>query len=342
MLHLMLESDLHRIVRQRIVDLVREEVNVKGKICFIVLSVILAVSIGYTSDISAYTYRTQSQGAARVNEVQTRIVTSSMTIERSDNRVDTDELRYASETVDTIIADAIRNAQPSVTESGLKISTSEGYLDPVSQQSEGADASGQASGETSEETSETASQTVTSEETQTAEQESESSIEEAEAEEVVYEYETEDQDLYADQEQEEEVYEQNLLTSEEPYFNPPAFMYGGSEVEVLQKIVMAEAGSEDLQGQIMVANVILNRVAAGFGGSISEVVFAPGQFEPVSTGTYYSAVPSDSVIEAVNRALAGEDYSFGALYFVSPLGDTSWFYSDCTLVTEHGGHLFFR
>ena len=322
MLHLMLESDLIDKIRQRIVDVVREEVNVKGKICFIVLSVILAVSIGYTSDISAYTYRTQSQEAARLNDSQTRIVTSSMITERSDNRIDREELAYASETVDTIVAEAIHTAQPSVTESDLKVSTAEGYLETVSAENAAtADAEPVSSDE-----AETAAQDEASEASEEAQPETETAEEE-----TVYEYETENT-----------IVAEDPIVQDEPYINPPSFMYGESEVEVLQKIVMAEAGAEDLQGQIMVANVILNRVAAGFGNSISEVVFAPGQFQPVSTGTYYSAVPSASVIEAVNRALAGEDYSFGALHFVSPYGDTSWFYSDCTLVTEHGGHLFFR
>ncbi len=115
-----------------------------------------------------------------------------------------------------------------------------------------------------------------------------------------------------------------------------------SERDILARIVMAEAGSEDIQGQIMVANVILNRIAAGYGSSVSDIVFAPGQFEPVSSGTFWSVSPSASAYEAADRALAGEDYSAGALYFVSPYGDCSWFMEALTLVTQHGGHLFFR
>lgn len=115
-----------------------------------------------------------------------------------------------------------------------------------------------------------------------------------------------------------------------------------SERDLLALIVMAEAGCEDMQGQIMVANVVLNRVRAGYGSSIADVIYAPGQFDPVSSGTLWSMSPTASVYEAVERALAGEDYSQGALYFVSSACDYSWFMEDLTFITQHGGHLFFR
>lgn len=117
-----------------------------------------------------------------------------------------------------------------------------------------------------------------------------------------------------------------------------------SDRDLLAMIVMAEAGCEDLQGQIMVANVVLNRARMGYGGcySIADVIFAPGQFQPVSSGSIWSVSPSASVYEAVDRALAGEDYSQGALYFVSAYCDYSWFMQDLIFVTQHGGHMFFR
>ena len=87
--------------------------------------------------------------------------------------------------------------------------------------------------------------------------------------------------------------------------------YGMSERELFAHLVMAEAGGEDLQGQIMVANVVLNRVACSYGGysTITDVIHHPNQFEPVSTGRIWYVSPTSSVYEAVDRALAGEDYS---------------------------------
>jgi len=117
-----------------------------------------------------------------------------------------------------------------------------------------------------------------------------------------------------------------------------------SERDLFARLVMAEAGGEDLIGQIMVANVVLNRVNCAYGGSttITDVIYRPGQFEPVSTGRIWSVSPSASVYEAVDRAMAGEDYSNGALYFVSAYCDASWFESDLTRVAEHGGHVFYQ
>ncbi len=119
---------------------------------------------------------------------------------------------------------------------------------------------------------------------------------------------------------------------------------GVSERELFARLVMAEAGGEDLQGQIMVANVVLNRLNCAYGGAktITDVIYRPGQFEPVATGRIWSVYPTDSVYEAVERALAGEDYSNGALYFVSQYCDESWFERDLTRVTEHGGHVFYK
>lgn len=68
----------------------------------------------------------------------------------------------------------------------------------------------------------------------------------------------------------------------------------GTESErILQRIVEAEAGGEDLEGRTLVANVILNRVLGKqFPSTIKEVVFAHSgsryQFSPVSNGSYYS------------------------------------------------------
>ena len=81
------------------------------------------------------------------------------------------------------------------------------------------------------------------------------------------------------------------------------------------------------------------RIAAGYGSSVSDIVFAPGQFEPVSSGTFWSVSPSASAYEAADRALAGGLFG-GSPVFCSPYGDCSWFMEALTLVTQHGGHLF--
>ncbi|MDK2964457.1 cell wall hydrolase [Lacrimispora sp.] len=119
------------------------------------------------------------------------------------------------------------------------------------------------------------------------------------------------------------------------------------DYNVLLKIVQAEAGICDDEGKILVANVILNRVKSGqFPSTVKGVVYSPSQFSPVSNGSINSVKVTSSTIECVNRALAGEDYSDGALYFMyrrgSRSGAVSWFDSHLTYLFQHGNHEFFK
>lgn len=119
------------------------------------------------------------------------------------------------------------------------------------------------------------------------------------------------------------------------------------DYNVLLHIVQAEAGICDDTGKILVANVILNRVRSGqFPSSVRGVVYEPSQFSPVSNGSIHSAKVTSDTIQCVNRALSGEDYSNGALYFMyrggSKRGAVSWFDSHLTYLFQHGNHEFFK
>jgi len=122
------------------------------------------------------------------------------------------------------------------------------------------------------------------------------------------------------------------------------------DYENLLRIVEAEAGGEDEKGKILVANVILNRVdCESFPDTVTEVVFQQSngvcQISPVGNGRFYTVKVSDATIQAVNKALEGEDYSQGALYFAARKYADSrsmqWFDESLTFLFEHGGHEFF-
>ncbi|MDE7354289.1 MAG: cell wall hydrolase [Acetatifactor sp.] len=123
------------------------------------------------------------------------------------------------------------------------------------------------------------------------------------------------------------------------------------DVEVLLRIVEAEAGSEDEDGRLLVANVVLNRVASDmFPDTVPDVVFQQGkgvtQFSPVASGSYYRVKVSEKTVSAVERALKGEDISQGALYFASRRyasgSKMRWFDEKLTFLFQHGGHEFFK
>ncbi len=125
------------------------------------------------------------------------------------------------------------------------------------------------------------------------------------------------------------------------------FAITDDEYQVLLKIVEAEAPDEDTKGKMLVANVVLNRLELGFGGdTISEVVFAKGQFEPVKNGRIFRVTPSEATIEAVERVLDGEDESKGALYFMArnlaSKRGVKWFDENLEFLFKHGGHEFYK
>lgn len=119
------------------------------------------------------------------------------------------------------------------------------------------------------------------------------------------------------------------------------------ELELFERIIQAEAGGQDLKGKILVANVVLNRVKSHkFANNIRDVIMAKGQFSPVSNGRIWTVKVSDETREAARRALDGEDYSQGALYFMarsaSSANNVTWFDRALTRLFKHGGHEFFK
>ena len=116
---------------------------------------------------------------------------------------------------------------------------------------------------------------------------------------------------------------------------------------ILERIVEAEAGDQDLKGRILVANVIMNRVKSKhFPNSVKGVVFAHRQFSPISNGSYYRVKVSSLTKKAVKKALKGTDYSRGALYFMcrsaADPSNAAWFDRDLKRLFSYGCHEFFR
>lgn len=122
------------------------------------------------------------------------------------------------------------------------------------------------------------------------------------------------------------------------------------DYEALLRIVQAEAGGEDEQGKILVAEVILNRVLAeDFASTVSDVIFEKSggspQFAPTADGRYYSVEVTGSTVEAVEKAIHEEDLSQGALFFsarrrANPY-DMAWFDRNLTWLFQYGGHEFY-
>ncbi|MCM1045510.1 MAG: cell wall hydrolase [Candidatus Gastranaerophilales bacterium] len=120
--------------------------------------------------------------------------------------------------------------------------------------------------------------------------------------------------------------------------------------EALCRIVEAEAGNEDADGKLLVANVVLNRMEdEHFPDTVTEVVFQQEkgvyQFSPIANGSYYRVSVSEDTYAAVERALEGEDISEGALFFAARqyASDSrmAWFDNHLSYLFQHGGHEFY-
>lgn len=128
------------------------------------------------------------------------------------------------------------------------------------------------------------------------------------------------------------------------------YQLSDKDYEALLRIVEAEAGGEDQNGKLLVANVVLNRVnSSKFPDTVWDVVMQKeqgiAQFSPTVDGRYQSVCVSEDTIAAVERALYGEDISQGALYFCArekaDSDNLKWFDRKLTKLFAYGNHEFF-
>lgn len=121
------------------------------------------------------------------------------------------------------------------------------------------------------------------------------------------------------------------------------YQFSEEEIELLAKITMVEAGYEPYEGQLAVANVVINRVKdSRFPDTIRDVVYAPGQFPPAHNGLLDKAVPNESVWKAVQAALEGENNIEDAVYFHNPKVSSGRFWNSLKRVKDIGNHRFYK
>lgn len=112
------------------------------------------------------------------------------------------------------------------------------------------------------------------------------------------------------------------------------------DIELLARIIHAEAGSEPYIGKVAVGAVIMNRVQnPKFPSSIAGVVYQPHAFESVSNGLY-SKPASKASRKAAQDAISGWDPSGGALYFFNPAKTrNAWIWAR-KIINRIGKHVF--
>ncbi|PMC35981.1 N-acetylmuramoyl-L-alanine amidase [Bacillus sp. UMB0899] len=114
-----------------------------------------------------------------------------------------------------------------------------------------------------------------------------------------------------------------------------------TEIDLLARIVRAEAQTEPFEGKVAVASVVLNRVdSPKFPDTIKDVIYQSGQFQPVSNGEINKPADKESR-RAVFAALSDmRKIAKDALFFYNPdIATNRWLDSRETTVVI-GEHVF--
>lgn len=114
----------------------------------------------------------------------------------------------------------------------------------------------------------------------------------------------------------------------------------GAQVDLLARLISAEARGEPYSGQVAVGAVVLNRIRhPSFPNTLSGVIYQSGAFTCITDGQFNEPV-AESAYRAARDALNGVDPSGGAIYYFNPSTATSaWIWSR-PLITVIGKHRF--
>jgi N-acetylmuramoyl-L-alanine amidase len=124
-------------------------------------------------------------------------------------------------------------------------------------------------------------------------------------------------------------------------FEHPAEPFSDTELMLLAKITMVEAGYEGYEGQLAVANVIMNRVKdSRFPDTVKDVIYSGKQFPPAHNGLLDKSKPNASSLRAAKDALNGKNNVEDAVYFFNPKVSRGSFWSSMDVVVTIGHHSF--
>jgi N-acetylmuramoyl-L-alanine amidase len=113
------------------------------------------------------------------------------------------------------------------------------------------------------------------------------------------------------------------------------------DFRLLAKLTQVEAGYETYEGQLAVANVVLNRVKdSRFPNSIYDVIYSGKQFPVAHNGLLDKSKPNASVLRAAKDALNGKNNVEGAVYFFNPKVSKGSFWTNLKVVDTIGTHRF--
>lgn len=116
-----------------------------------------------------------------------------------------------------------------------------------------------------------------------------------------------------------------------------------SNVDLLARVIAAEARGEPYIGKVAVGAVVLNRVKhPEFPNTLAGVIYQPHAFESVTNGLIWRRTPTAEERQAAVDALNGWDPTYGSIFFWNPSKPVSpWIWSR-PIVVAYGNHVFAR
>lgn len=113
-----------------------------------------------------------------------------------------------------------------------------------------------------------------------------------------------------------------------------------NELQLLARLISAEARGEPYAGQVAVGAVVLNRVNhPSFPNTMASVIYQKGAFSCIDDGQWNEAI-YDSAYKAAQEALNGSDPSGGAIYYYNPVKATNQWIRSRPIIKQIGSHLF--
>lgn len=114
------------------------------------------------------------------------------------------------------------------------------------------------------------------------------------------------------------------------------------DIDLLARLVNAEAQGEPFRGKVAIASVILNRMEdPKFPKTITGNIFKQHEFESVSNGLIWKRQPTREDYQAVKSAFQGWDPAYGSKFFFNPakVKGSSWVWTR-RIVERIGNHVF--
>ncbi len=116
--------------------------------------------------------------------------------------------------------------------------------------------------------------------------------------------------------------------------------YSNADIQLLSKLIAAEARGEGYTGQVAVGAVVLNRVShSSFPDSIAGVIYQKGAFSCVNDSNW-SIAGNETSLKAAKDCVNGWDPSGGAIYYYNPSKTSNTFMRSRPVIKTIGNHIF--